>query len=128
LLKKTIDDFEKIKPEKEKLEKAFVVEGKELDLITILEKISDSHGLSQELSLQKNPNVEESRNFYYHLPLEVNLSGDFVNILKYFEDLEKINYYFNISTISIRNNDGVITMKLIGEIYIKKPTLEEKTI
>lgn len=128
LLRETISNFEKIKSEKEKFAKSFVAEGKELEFITTLEQISEKHNINQSLSLKKSQEKNGSKNFYHTLPLEINLSGDFIDILKYLNDIEKINYYLNILTINAAEKENAITtMKLIGEIYIQKQ-IEEKSI
>lgn len=127
LLKETIENFSKIKSEKEKFEKSFITEGKELEFINALEKISENYGVSQNISLQKNQEKTSEKNFYYQLPLQMTLSGDFISILKYLSELETISYYFNIPTVNITAKDGQTTVNLIGEVFIKKQTMEEKS-
>lgn len=121
LLKKTIEDFEKIKPEKDKLKSLFITEGEELTFITALEKVAASHNLNQKLSLQPLKDNEEGNNLYYSLPLTITIQGKFIDTLKYLEDLEKLNYYFNILSITISTNlkgqEDLVMVKLEGKIY-----------
>ena len=118
LLRKTIEDFEKIKPEKDKLTSVFIIEGEELNFITDLEKIASSYDLEQNLDLQ--PNKNEINGFYYSLPLEIKIQGGFIEILKYLHDLDKLNYYINLSSITINTDTGgqKNNSTLKGEAYI----------
>lgn len=122
LLKKTLEDFEKIKPEKEKLASIFINPGKELEFITALEKIAGRYNLKQNIQL---PTISEKigEKTYYPLPLEVVINGDFIEILKYLKDLERLNYYFNIASINISLDEKNSEKKSVnailnGKIYI----------
>ena len=57
LLKKTIQDFEKIKPQQEKLAAAFIKEGEELEFITALERM--------EGDFQKAVNSRFKKSFFW---------------------------------------------------------------
>ncbi len=128
LLRKTIDDFDKIKPDKEKLSSIFITVGEELKFITALEKIATQHNLEQEIKLQQNKN--EQTDSYYTLPLSITARGNFIEILKYLKELEKLNYYFNVFSLSASadsKNQGskdVTTFTLTGEVY-SLPTEKE---
>lgn len=127
LLKKTIKDFEEIKPEQDKLASIFIMEGEELKFITALEKISAANNLEQNLQLQTNQSKISKDELYYTLPLKVTVQGSFDKILKYLQDLEKINYYFNVSSINIsaKNSAEIITAVMDGEIYALIAKTEE---
>ena len=129
LLKKTMADFEKIQPEKNKLLGVFINEGKELDFITALEKISNQHNLEQTLKLGSKQ--DQGSSLYYILPLEITIKGKFSNTLKYLRDLERLNYYYNINAITTsvaqKNSlDSEISSLIIGKIYILLPTTDNK--
>lgn len=122
LLKKTLEDFEKVKPEKEKLASIFVSQGKELEFITALEKIAAVHGLKQSIQLQ--PTAGKKGEKLYPLLLEVTTNGDFIEILKYLKDLEKLNYYFNIFSLNLgldakNSSNKAINAILTGKIYTR---------
>lgn len=121
LLKKTLEDFEKVKPEKEKLASIFIKEGKELEFITALEKIAAGHNLEQSIQLQTAIRGKGEKNLY-PLLLAVGINGDFIEILKYLKDLEKLNYYFNIFSLNIglaaKNSENkAVNAILTGKIY-----------
>src|SRR3989338_6353413 len=123
LLRKTIEDFEKIKPQQEKLAAAFIKEGEELEFITALERVAAANGLSQVIKLQPTQDKTLEKKFYSPLPLTLNATGSFLNTLKYLSDLQNLKYYFNVSAITFsnqsanRNNPEIINTNLAGEIY-----------
>jgi Tfp pilus assembly protein PilO len=125
LLKKTVENFQKIEPEKDKLVSIFINEGEELKFITALERIAASHGLVQNLKLQTR---REGSNNYYPLPLEITTKGRFIQTLRYLKDLERLNYYFNIFSLNLSNGEGgnLITGAINGEIYVLPPREEEE--
>jgi len=120
LLKKTVEDFEKIKPQKNKLLSAFITENQELEFITNLEKIATENKLTQNIRLHQNPD-DQGDKIFYNLPLEVTAQGDFINIMKYLRDLETLSYYFNINSISL-DSDGQtplsVSVNLKGSVYV----------
>lgn len=128
LLKKTLEDFEKIRPKKEKLSSVFVIEGKELEFIQALEKIAAFYNLEQNLKLQQLKDGEENNDYYYPLALEVLIEGDFTQTLGYLKSLERLNYYFNIYSINISagETDNSVTTSLKGEIYALNVNLKEE--
>jgi len=129
LLKTTIENFEKIRPEKEKLASIFIAEGEELKFITALEKVAASHNLAQTLSLQALKEGEEIKDFYYPLPLKITSQGKFTDILRYLKSLEQLNYSFNISSITISpNQQQSLMINLSGDVYILPTKAEEEKI
>lgn len=118
LLRKTIEDFEKIRPKKDKLSSVFIMEGNELEFITALEQIAISHGIEQSLRLQPIDSSQDSK-YYYPLPLSISIDGEFTKILKYLKNLEQLNFYVNISSISINagEKNNIISANLDGEIF-----------
>ncbi|OGY47433.1 MAG: hypothetical protein A3J65_04780 [Candidatus Buchananbacteria bacterium RIFCSPHIGHO2_02_FULL_45_11b] len=121
LLKKTLEDFEKARPQKEKLASVFVNQGKELEFITALEKIAADQGLKQNIQMPAATGKKSEKNLYSRL-LGITVNGDFIGILKYLKDLEKLNYYFNISSLTVGldgKNPGnkAVNAILTGKIY-----------
>ena len=121
LLRKTIENFEKIKPEEDKLINAFLPAGEELKFITAIEQIAALHSLEQKLQLQPNQNKREGQGFS-SLPLDISISGKFTPVLQYLKDLQRLNYYFNIYSLTLTagNQPGInpeVTAVLNGKIY-----------
>lgn len=116
LLRKTIKDFEDIKPKEDKLASIFIVEGEELEFIKILETIASRHNLEQDISFQAIKNVELVKG-YYSLPLGLTTKGGFINTLSYLKDLEQLNYYFNVSAITISSVGQEVNTRIEGTIF-----------
>ncbi len=76
LLRKTVEDFEKIRPEKDKLSSVFIPEKEELKFITDLEKIAANNNLLQIIGLEQSKDAGEKGNFY-PIPLRIKTSGEF---------------------------------------------------
>jgi len=122
LLRKTIENFEKIEPQKDRLASIFIIEGEELKFITQLEKIATLHNLKQNLRLET---ADSKNQDYYSLSSEVSINGQFINILKYLESLEQSDYYFNIFSLAINAAvQNEVTAKLKGQIFAI-PAFEE---
>jgi len=117
VLKKILRDFEQVKPEKEKFDNIFIPKDKELEFVTSIEEIATRHNLKQEVSINNAVNKDD---IYAIVPLTLKLKGDFSDILKYLNDLDKITYYYNILSIIISNNSDGVEATLIGEIYVLK--------
>jgi len=125
LLRKTLADFEKIKPEREKLTSIFITEGKELDFITTLEKVALINNVNQEIKLKAEEKIKngEGAKSYLTTPLAVNISGNFIDVLKYLNSLQMLRYYFNIANFSLssasanNNVTGEVKASFEGEVY-----------
>ena len=115
LLKKTISDFEKIKPQKDKLNTIFVIEGEELQFISHLEEIASLNNVRQTIELDtKNYENQERIKIF---PLKITAQGNFAPIMKYLTDLEKLNYYFNISSVKMGAEKDLIITTLDGKVF-----------
>lgn len=122
LLKNIMENFKKTKPYQNKILSIFIPEGEELKFITDLEEIAEKNNVSQVINLdsQKTKKIKGT-NF---LSLRLVIKGELLPLLHYLRDLEKLNYYFNVSFINLITTSkevGVespeITMSLTGEVY-----------
>ena len=89
--------------------------------ITALEKIAADQGLKQNIQMPAATGKKSEKNLYSRL-LGITVNGDFIGILKYLKDLEKLNYYFNISSLTVGldgKNPGnkAVNAILTGKIY-----------
>lgn len=118
VLKKILSDFERVQPQKEKIDSIFIPLGKELEFITTLEEYASKHKVKQEVSIGKT--IDKS-GVYTISPLNIKLEGNFKNTLDYINDLNKISYYYNILSLTINGTESEnIQTTLNGEIYILK--------
>src|SRR3989344_1443922 len=122
ILRNTIENFEKIKPEKVRLISIFIIENQELEFITELENIAAANHIEQQLNFQSNKNEgEKSEKGFYSLPLEIKVQANFLETMRYLEDLEKMNYYYNIESVTIDTagqNSDMIRLSLTGNVYM----------
>ncbi len=122
LLKKTVSDFEAIKPQQDILDEIFIKDGEELRFVSILEDLADNNGVRQSLELQTK-NIEEKKGIKY-IPLKITVSGKFQQVMSYLNDLEMLKYYFNISDIRIASDRELITATFGGLVF-GRPLIEE---
>jgi len=121
LLKTTIANFEKIKPQEDKLNEIYIGQNEELRFITALENIANRYGLEQDIQLAEN--ADGATAIYEPLALEINTQGEYINILQYLKDIERLNFYFNISKITfgtggkLKTNDSPISILMKGQIF-----------
>ncbi|MBU4332118.1 type 4a pilus biogenesis protein PilO [Patescibacteria group bacterium] len=93
-------EYQQIKPKFESLSSIFVAPGKELDLITALEKIAAENNIEQEIDLRRqDPKTESAM-----LPFHLTLSGNFHNLISYLLNLEALEYYIKIGSLSINSD------------------------
>jgi len=115
LLRKTVKDFEAIKPEKDKLNVIFVKEGEELKFISTLEDMASQAGVRQTIELQTK-NLTSNRGIRT-MPIKITAEGNFYQIFGYLTSLEKLSYYLNLSSIGLSANRDYITAVFTGEIF-----------
>lgn len=102
------------------VEKAFLLEGRELEFITSLEEISRRNNISQDINLGTK---QEFKNGYKVMPVNLSLRGDFVNFIKYLLEIEKLDFYFNIDSLNITTLPGEkneINISLAAKTYWQK--------
>lgn len=119
LLKKSIADFEQIKPQREKISSIFIREGNELELITQLETIASQNGVIQTIHLDSLN--KKKQGIYSSLPIRVSVTGEFSNVMNYLQEFENLEYVYNAGEITITGpskNTNEISLSLSGEIYV----------
>lgn len=115
--------LQKIEPQLEKLDSAVVMDSSGLDFIVAVENIAKKNDIEQHLDLK--PQIADTSNANYQkTPLSIMAEGKLDDIYDYLDDLESMNYYFNIEEFSIEANDMENTkkanLKLDGWSYWKK--------
>lgn len=107
-LKPTQKQYEKIKPQTSELSKMFIIKNQELEIISALENIASKNNLKQKIDLEEpkeNPATGKLENNpirkYQPLTLNIQITGNYINFLKYLIDLETLDYYINIKDFRI---------------------------
>jgi len=130
LLRETLENFERIKPNKKKLDSIFILEGQELAFITTLEHIAAKNNVSQKISLQA---IGSEFAGAEALPLTLSAQGSFQNVLQYLIDVERLNYYFNVNSLTMTGADGsgrtpnFVSIVVDGTVFSRLPDEGEGT-
>ena len=127
LLNKTLENFERVKTQRGKIESAFVIEGSELLFVTALETIAENNYLAQEIKLDSKK-VSESKNLYQSQKINISITGKYGDLRQYLHEFELMPYTVNVFDISwttpekIQPANAILTMTLNGKIYsLPKP-------
>lgn len=101
------------------LQLLFVKKGEEIKLVTALERLAEQLCLEQNLSLSSTANkVSEHLSDF---DLQITVVGNFQNLMKYLEALEKNDYLFAITGVSLNSKNGPasLLLSLKAKIYVQ---------
>ena len=125
---KRITNLTKIKNDIEQLSSIFVKKGSELEFITTLEGIAQANGLEQNINLQTTEQKVSGQ--IIATPIQISLTGEYLNILKYLSSIEKLDYYITINSLNLSAvynkketaninlaKQGLVEAQLNGEVY-----------
>ncbi|HOZ56408.1 MAG TPA: type 4a pilus biogenesis protein PilO [bacterium] len=98
------EKINKIEPQLQKINQIFISKNREIEFITALEGLENKHNIKQKLNINLNsPNQD---NDLGKIPLNINASGNFQNLMDYLAGIESLNYYINIENISLTKNNA----------------------
>jgi len=98
------EKINKIEPQLQKINQIFISKNREIEFITALEGLENKHNIKQKLNINLNsPNQD---NDLCKIPLNINASGNFQNLMDYLAGIESLNYYINIENISLTKNNA----------------------
>ena len=122
-IKNSIKNFNNLSPQiPGLLSSIFVNSGNEIEFITALESLADKNNLTQSINFDTK-NGETSLENKRRVPVDITITGDYVNILKYISDTERLNFYFIIDHISssakFGDSSGIVRTMLKGHTYWK---------
>ncbi len=104
-LKEGRRELEKIKPELDKVNGAFVSLEQPIGFINLLEELAKKTGNAYEINLvrglSEKPEDEEK-----NLPFEINLGGSFTNFMHFLKYLENMEYYAKVKSLQIQQIKG----------------------
>lgn len=101
------------------LESLFVKKGEEIKIVTALEKLAEQLSLEQNLSLSSTANkISENLS---DLDLQITVAGNFQNLMKYLEALEKNDFLFAMTDVSLisKNGPASLLLSLKAKIYVQ---------
>ncbi len=123
LLRKLVEDFKKIGPDKDRLNAAFIQPGGELDFIIGLERLAASREVDFDPQREKADAKARADSF----PLTLKLRGTFSQLLSYLQDLERLPAYFNVSSLQLNAGpDGTIEAVAHGAGYLRETPLPQR--
>ena len=91
-LKKSYDDLNLIKENHQQLLGALIRQDEELEFITALEKTADGKNINQNIFLSP-PDPKAKTNKNQPLELQISLEGNFIEVLKALNEIERLDYY-----------------------------------
>lgn len=110
-LKKIKNDQKEIEATLKKINQSLISRDNALDFILPLEKIAGKNNVAQTITIvnqepdDKENDKKKESNYVLektpHLPININLRGEFKNIASYVLDLESIGIYTDITNITI---------------------------
>lgn len=100
----------------------FRAPGSEIDFITTLEDLANRHNLEQKLRLEVNLQTNLDRTHEVEIPLFLDITGSYTNLIKYLDDLEKSKLFVAPITFEIRSADkdkkrGLINARIQARTY-----------
>lgn len=124
------DKLEKAEVMLGEFNKIFISQNREIEFITKLEQVANSHSINQKITLSNSAPIKEIG--YTKTTLEINSQGSYDDVYKYLCELENLSYYYSVNFFELsnlsgsvqKNSDGsetepVINIKLIGYTYWK---------
>ena len=105
-LKQLNENLKKIEPQLYILDKTFVQQDQELELITAMEKLANKNNITQKINLEINK--KNNNENYQQIPLKISTRGNFINLINYIIGLETLNYYININSIQLSSNSSAL--------------------
>jgi len=96
------EKISKIEPQLEKINQIFISKNREIEFITTLESLESKYNVIQKLNIDLN-NPEKGEEFN-KIPISIDASGNFKNLMDYLANIESLSYYINIQNISLSKN------------------------
>ncbi|MBI5765672.1 type 4a pilus biogenesis protein PilO [Candidatus Falkowbacteria bacterium] len=121
-MNKINDALQEIEGTIKKLDSIFIKQNQELEFITQLENIAAVHGVA--LNINSDFNGQKIAERIKQISLQVNVSGDYMNILNFLQEVESLPNYYNLNLIVASTKqpvaNGPMFMQLIGQIYLQE--------
>lgn len=121
-IKKIIKDLEAVDETVKYLDDILIEKNQELSFVNILETLSSQYGLKIEIS-SDFAKVDIGDNIA-QVEVQAVVTGNYKQILKFLNEVEKQKNYFNLKIITLSKNkkaeSSEIRAQLIGQTYFKK--------
>ena len=109
-------DYKKTQEDTKKISQVFIFRERTLDFISLIENIASEYQISQEISLEE---LGKSSGDIQKLTLQLNLKGDFINLIKYINKVETLDYYVDINSLNFSRQEGGVSSNIVSSTYWK---------
>lgn len=121
--------FSEIKKLVAQYENKFLKKNGELSLITLLENRAEKFNLAQDINL--NPELLASKKELSMFELDIRLTGELQNIMRYLESLNKDSYFISLTDLNFtkggplklkdqKKSGNPITLNLQTKVYVQE--------
>lgn len=118
ILTKAKKEFNEIEKNIQSLQNIFLSEEKGTEFITFLEKIAHQYNIIQEIKIGEAQSLKDD---YKVISLQLSLKGSFFNLIRYFQEIENLDFYFNIESLTLTTvNDEEVMASVTAKIYWRK--------
>lgn len=101
-LKKMMENLKNIDARIGDLDQIFIEKNDILGFITSLEKTAAENNIAQKINLLTEKDTKQ--NGYSKIPLQISTEGKFSNQFNYLSDIERSEYYINISSLELSSS------------------------
>lgn len=106
-------DYNKIKNDFDDINKIFVNPDDMLNFISKLESITNQHSLTQQISLSTTATAFTNNT----LPITLTTEGTWANTINYLIDLQRLDTYVSINSLSIAKSGETVTTMISAKIF-----------
>lgn len=121
-MNKINDALKEVNESLPKLENIFIQKDHELEFISQLENMAAENGVA--ININSDFSGQKISDEISQVALQINLSGDYNNILKFIQSVESLPNYYNTNLIlaSAKQTGGSqqMTVQLTGQAYIQE--------
>ena len=121
--KLTKNKLEEIKTESKDFSKYLFTKNHTLELIQLLENLATKNKITQSMGSTNLDSILPDSN----ININLNINGEYKNVLKYINDLESLDYFINITTLRLSPGydktgqiKNMVSANLNIEIYVSK--------
>lgn len=109
-LKDIIQTYRDYEPKINTLNDVVRVQDRELEFITSLESIAEKYNLDQKINMEPSEQYEDTK--FNIMPLQLSITGTYLNNLKYLQDLENLPVFINIKNINLSYKGQAISRNI----------------
>ena len=102
-LKRSTEEYYKIKKDISELENIFISQDQELRLITDIETLAKNNNVIQEINIKENNKDNDKEKMF----IELSVTGLYRNLINYLQAIEELDIYINFNNIRFSLHDNL---------------------